>query len=212
MAHILLTSGPTRQYLDPVRYLTNASSGRMGAALATAALAQGHTVSIVSGPVEVDYPTECTVIPVVTTEEMLAACQEVFPKCDGCIGVAAPCDYRTEKVSTEKIAKNGEPLFLKLIETPDVVATLGRRKEQRWIVGFALETNDQRLRALAKLEQKCCDLMVINGPEAMHAADNRVSVIDAAGNLLAEFSGPKPRVAAEVFDVIQNRLITHRER
>ena len=93
MARILITSGPTREYLDPVRYLSNASSGRMGAALAVAALAAGHEVVIVSGPVEVQYPEAAEVVPVVSTREMLDACREQFTRCDGLIATAAPCDY-----------------------------------------------------------------------------------------------------------------------
>ena len=125
MPRILITSGPTRQYLDPVRYLTNASSGRMGCALADAALGLGHEVVIVSGPVEVDYPAGARVVPVVSTEEMLAAAACEFEHCDGLIAAAAPCDYRPERVEDHKIAKTGQPLELHLIETEDVAATLG---------------------------------------------------------------------------------------
>ena len=147
MARILITSGPTRQHLDPVRYLTNASSGRMGAALVQAAIDAGHDVIVVSGPVDVTYAPQAAVIPVVSTEDMLSACQRVFPDCDGLIGVAAPCDYRPVKVAEQKIHKSGEPLVLHLIETPDVVASLAAEKKPRqWVVGFALETEDQRFR------------------------------------------------------------------
>src|SRR5207248_1859662 len=104
MARILITSGPTRQYLDPVRYLTNASSGRMGRALAAAALELGHEVIVVSGPVAVDYPHKAEVRPIVSTEELLDTCQELFPTCDGVIGAAAPCDYRPMRVERQKIA------------------------------------------------------------------------------------------------------------
>src|SRR5688572_8661009 len=155
MARILLTSGPTRQYLDPVRYLTNASSGRMGSALANAALELGHSVVVVSGPVAVPYPTDAEVISVLSTDEMLEACHRFFPSCDGLIGAAAPCDYKPVRIETHKIAKTGEPLTLHLIETPDVVATLGAEKRSdQWVVGFALETDDQRFRAITKLEKK----------------------------------------------------------
>ncbi|HEX3725066.1 MAG TPA: phosphopantothenoylcysteine decarboxylase, partial [Pirellulales bacterium] len=119
MSRILITSGPTRQYLDPVRYLTNASSGRMGAALADAALAHGHEVVIVSGPVSIEYPAGVEVLSVVSTEEMLEVASRVFPTCQGLIGVAAPCDYRPVRVSPGKISKTGEPLLLHLVETPD---------------------------------------------------------------------------------------------
>lgn len=207
MSRILITSGPTRQYLDPVRYLTNASSGRMGSALAEAALARGHQVVIVSGPVNLSYPGAAEVHPVISTEEMLEVCGRLFPTVDGVIGVAAPCDYRPERVLDQKIAKTGEPLMLRLIETPDVIATLGARKTHQWVVGFALETDDQRLRALAKLERKSCDLMVLNGPEAMHSPDNSVEILDPAGAVIASYRGPKAAVAESIFAVIQKRLV-----
>ena len=211
MPHVLITSGPTRQYLDPVRYLTNASSGRMGLALAEAALAGGHKVTIVSGPVEVAYPPAARVVPVVSTEEMLARCQEIFPNCEGLIGVAAPCDYRPVRVEASKIAKTGEPLVLHLIETPDIVATLaaGRRTDQ-WVVGFALETDDHRLRALGKLQRKSCDLVVLNDAAAMNAATNDVEIIDPAGGVVAAFSGAKADVARGIFQVIEERLMRRR--
>ncbi|HEY2838500.1 MAG TPA: phosphopantothenoylcysteine decarboxylase [Pirellulales bacterium] len=210
MARILITSGPTRQYLDPVRYLTNASSGRMGAALAASAVAAGHQVVVVSGPVEVAYPPGVEVVPVVSTEEMLAESQRIFPTCDGLIGVAAPCDYRPMKVAAGKINKNGQPLVLELIETPDVVATLGAAKTRQWCVGFALETDDHRLRALAKLEKKSCDLMVLNGTAAMNARDTSVEIIAPDGAVLASLAGSKESVADGIFRVIEARLISAR--
>ena len=207
MARILITSGPTRQYLDPVRYLTNASSGRMGKALAEAALDLGHQVTIVSGPVEVTYPAAAELIEVVSTEEMLSAARAAFARCDGLIGAAAPCDYRPEKIQHNKIAKTGEPLLLKLEETDDVVATLGHEKQQQWMVGFALETEDHRLRALAKLEKKSCDLMVLNGPEAMNSLDNQVEILNPVGEVVADYSGSKEDVAHGILAEIQARLI-----
>jgi phosphopantothenoylcysteine decarboxylase/phosphopantothenate--cysteine ligase len=207
LARILITSGPTRQYLDPVRYLTNASSGRMGAALAAAALEQGHVVVVVSGPVEVGYPAGCRVERVVSTDEMLAAASQEFDRCDGLIGAAAPCDYRPLRVQSHKITKTGQPLELQLVETDDIVATLAARKRGRWVVGFALETEDQRLKTLAKLERKSCDLMVGNGVQAMSAADNDVEIIASNGQLLARLTGTKEDVARGIMAVIQQRLI-----
>ena len=207
MSRILITSGPTRQYLDPVRYLTNASSGRMGAALAAAALELGHEVIVVSGPVEVPYPAAAEVIPVVSTEEMLAAARTAFARCDGLIGAAAPCDYRPEHVEDHKIDKTGDPLLLHLIETDDVVATLAAEKGPRWVVGFALETDDHRLRALAKLERKRCDLMVSNGVAAMNSLENEVEILDPAGTVLRAAAGTKEAVAREILAVVQERLI-----
>ncbi len=211
MARILITSGPTRQYLDPVRYLTNASSGRMGWSLAKAAVAAGHQVIVVSGPVDIEYPSGCEVLPAVSTEEMLATCQRVFPECDGLIGVAAPCDYRPVKVEEQKIKKTGEPLVLHLVETPDIVATLAAGKQpHQWLVGFALETEDQRFRAITKMQKKSCDLMVLNGPQAMNSLENSIEVIDRVGEVIASISGPKETVATELFGLIDAQLIGNR--
>lgn len=208
MSRILITSGPTRQYLDPVRYLTNGSSGRMGAALAAAALELGHKVLVVSGPVQVAYPAGVERIDIISTEDLLSVCRAEFPRCDGLIGAAAPCDYRPRRVESQKIAKTGQPLELLLVETPDVVATIGAEKQPgQWVVGFALETEDPRFRALVKMERKNCDLMVLNGPEAMNAEDNRVEVLARDGQLLAEFKGPKEDVARGILGIIQQRLV-----
>jgi phosphopantothenoylcysteine decarboxylase/phosphopantothenate--cysteine ligase len=205
----LITSGPTRQYLDPVRYLTNASSGRMGAALAAAAIARGHDVVVVSGPVSVEYPAAATVIPVVTTDDMLRAAIEQFRTCDGVIGAAAPCDYQPQQVATQKIAKTGQPLTIELVETDDVVATLGQAKKPgQWVVGFALETDDRRFRAIVKLEKKHCDLMVSNGPEAIDSANNHVELIAADGTLVDTISGSKEDVARGIVDQIFERLMS----
>ncbi|MEO8268282.1 MAG: phosphopantothenoylcysteine decarboxylase [Aureliella sp.] len=199
MTKILITSGPTRQYLDPVRYLTNASSGRMGAALAEVATSRGHHVTIISGPVAVEYPEAAQVIQVDTTDEMLAAVLEHFPEHDGLIGAAAPCDYMPRRVSSGKIAKDGRPLMLELIETPDIVATAAQGKRaNQWVVGFALETEDQRFRAIVKMQRKCCDMMVSNGPSAINALDNEVEIIAADGTTLSMASGTKREVAEAI--------------
>src|SRR5688572_22502934 len=208
MARILITSGPTRQYLDPVRYLTNGSSGRMGRALALAALDLGHEVVVVSGPVSVEYPAGADVRPIISTEELLATCQELYPACDGVIGAAAPCDYRPVRVEEHKITKTGQPLALNLVETPDVMATLGAAKRPgQWLVGFALETDDQRFRALTKLVRKSCDLMVLNGPTAMDALDNQVEVLDKSGAVALALAGSKEQVARGILQAITERLI-----
>lgn len=207
MARILITSGPTRQYLDPVRYLTNASSGRMGAAIAAAAVAAGHEVVIVSGPVQVPYPPEATVVSIVTTEEMLQACLGVFPDCDGLIGVAAPCDYRPAEVAAHKLRKTGKTLELQFVETPDVLAALAAVKQSQWMVAFALETEDTHLRAIEKLHRKQCDLIVLNGPTAIHAHRTCVELLDRQGTILANLSGEKSQVAIELFEHIDRHLI-----
>jgi len=204
---ILITSGPTRQYLDPVRYLTNASSGRMGSALAEACLEAGHEALVVSGPVDVAYPAAVEVVPVISTEEMLEACLDAFPTCDGLIGAAAPCDYRPIRVAPHKLAKTGGALKLHLVETPDVVALCGAIKEHQWIVAFALETQDQRMRALQKLERKSADLIVLNGPGAIQTSQTEIEIIDRRGKILAALSGSKRTVAEGILRVVHQRLI-----
>lgn len=207
-ARILITSGPTRQYLDPVRYLTNASSGRMGAALAQAVLDHGHRVVVVSGPVAVNYPAAAEVVEVVTTDDMLRVAAELFPDCDGAIGAAAPCDYKPHQVAEHKLSKNGQPVTLELIETPDVIAMLGQRKRSdQWVVGFALETDDRRFRATVKLQTKLCDLMVSNGPEAIDAVDNHVELLDRQGAVIETIQGDKQQVANRILHQIHHRLI-----
>ncbi len=179
----------------------------MGRALAEAALALGHEVVVVSGPVEVEYPIGVRVVPIVSTEDMLVASTREFKSCDGLIGAAAPCDYRPVRVESHKIAKTGQPIDLHLIETDDVVATLGARKGHRWVVGFALETEDHRLRALAKLEKKFCDLMVSNGQEAISSLDNQVEILTPTGDVVAAVAGTKEEVAARILEIISTRLI-----
>ena len=208
MAKILITSGPTRQYIDPVRYLSNASSGTMGCCLAQAAIDMGHEVIIVSGPVGVAYPTAATVIDVVSTTDMLEACENHFPNCDGMIGAAAPCDYQPVEVADHKIRKTGEDLTIKLVETTDIMAAMGKSKtSQQWTVGFALETEDARFRALNKLIRKSCDLVVLNGVAAIDSPDNSIEIIAPDGDVIATDSGTKPHVATKILEVIQERLI-----
>jgi phosphopantothenoylcysteine decarboxylase/phosphopantothenate--cysteine ligase len=207
LSRILITSGPTRQYLDPVRFLSNASSGRMGRALAAAALEAGHEVVVVSGPVEVVYPDNAEVVEVVSTEDMLEAALRVFPGCDGLIAVAAPSDYRPVVVAPQKLAKRGLPMTLHLVETPDVVAAMAAVKKSQWMVAFALETQDPHFRAMQKLEKKQCDLIVLNDAAAVCSTDTRVEVIDRSGAVLLHGAGDKQTVARQVFALIQQRLI-----
>jgi len=182
----------------------------MGRALAEAAITAGHQVVVVSGPVEVEYPAAARVLPVVSTEQMLEASLEVFPDCDGLIAVAAPCDYRPLKVSSGKIRRTGEPLHLHLVETPDIVALLAAVKHSQWMVAFALETEDERFRAMQKLERKRCDLIVVNGPAAIGAGETSVEVLDRSGRVVGAFAGQKRRVAREVFQLIERLLIAGR--
>lgn len=180
----------------------------MGVALTQAALDIGHEVVVISGPVSIPYPTGADVVKVVSTDDMLVAAREAFQTSDGLIGAAAPCDYQPIKVASQKIAKTGDPLKLHLVETADIVATLGETKRpDQWVVGFALETEDQRFRALAKMEKKSCDLMVLNGPAAMNSLENQVEVLDSDGAVVDSLLGTKTTVAEGILQIIENRLI-----
>lgn len=199
---ILVTAGPTREYLDDVRYLSNASSGRMGYAIVQAALNAGWEVVLVSGPVELPPPGGCEFHPVVTTSQMRDACIGLFPKCDGVIAAAAVCDYRPKEKITGKLSKTGGPILLEMIETDDVLAELGATKEGRWVVGFALEAQNPRENALQKLRRKNCDWIVLNGPSAIGAEDNVVEFIHASGRTEANWSGSKRSIADSLIEFL----------
>jgi phosphopantothenoylcysteine decarboxylase/phosphopantothenate--cysteine ligase len=180
----------------------------MGAALAEAALRLGHEVVIVSGPVPTEYPSAAKVIDVLTTDQMLSASREWFSKCDGAIGAAAPCDYMPRIVESQKIAKTGHPLTIELVETPDVVATLGQIKTaKQWVVGFALETEDRRFRATVKLQRKHCDMIVSNGPTAIDSDENEIELLNEDGQVIVRVKGSKQEVAGVLLAEIDNRLI-----
>jgi phosphopantothenoylcysteine decarboxylase/phosphopantothenate--cysteine ligase len=208
MACILLTAGPTRAYVDDVRYLTNASSGRMARGLAAAALARGHEVVIVSGPVHVTYPRGARVIPVVTTAEMLAASIRELPACDGVIAAAAPCDFEPVERRPGKIPRQGAGLTLRLKPTTDVIATLARRRRPgQWFVAFALEPGADPQRACAKITAKQCDLIVVNDVTALEADRNVVDVYDARHAHVGAKRGTKRAVASWLIRLIETRLV-----
>lgn len=180
----------------------------MGAALAAAAVQGGHEVIVLSGPVAVAYPSGATVVDVVTTDDLLAAADRYFVDCDGLIGAAAPCDYRPRHVSTSKLAKDGQTLSIDLIETPDVVAKMGRQKlGHQWVVGFALETEDRRFRATVKLQRKHCDLIVSNGPSAIDSDRNAIEIIEPGGNVILAAEGTKAVLGKKIIEQIEQRFI-----
>ncbi len=202
---ILVTAGPTREYLDDVRYLSNASSGRMGYAVVEAAVAAGHEVVLVTGPVDLPPPRGCEVHAVETTAEMRAAAVEAFPHCDGVVAAAAVCDYKPVERVAGKMAKTGQPITIGLIETDDVLAELGRTKAGRWVVGFALEAENPRENALQKLRRKNCDWIVLNGPAAIGSADNDVQLLDTSGTTIAHWAGTKIDIARQLVTWIESR-------
>lgn len=193
--HLLITAGPTREFLDDVRFLSNASSGRMGYALAEAAVRRGHKVTLVSGPVALEPPSGVTRVSVESADAMLQAALKALPQADGVIGVAAVCDYRPRKRTAGKIKKTGGPLSLELVETPDVLAEIGKRKGDRWVLGFALEVTEDRPAALGKLRAKQCDWIVLNRAEAIGSDVTSVEVLDAGGHVVLKSAGRKEAVA-----------------
>jgi len=202
---VLITAGPTREYLDDVRYLSNASSGRMGYALAEAARGHGWDVVLVSGPVELRPPDGCETYHVETTAQMRDACVREFPRCDGVIAAAAVCDYKPRERIEGKIAKTGGPVTIEMIETDDVLAELGANKDGRWVMGFALEARNPRENALQKLRRKNCDWILLNAPSAIGSDHNAVELLAPDGSTLAQWSGAKGEVAREIVEWIGKR-------
>lgn len=208
MARILLTAGPTRAAIDDVRFLTNASSGRMALAIAKAARAAGHDVTVVSGPVAVAYPPGVEVVRVTTTAEMLAACLEHLPRVEGVIAAAAPCDFQPVERISGKIPRRGTRLVLRLEPTVDVIATVARKARGRqWMVAFALEPEADPRRALEKITTKRCDLIVVNDLSAIDAATTAVTVYDRSHARVGDTAGTKAAVARWLIRLIEKRLM-----
>jgi phosphopantothenoylcysteine decarboxylase/phosphopantothenate--cysteine ligase len=198
----LLTAGPTREHLDPVRFLSNGSSGKMGYALAAVAAARGWHVDLVSGPATLAAPPSVALHRVVSAAEMLAVCAPLFPVCDVFIAVAAVADYRPKEISARKENKSIGPLTLELVPTVDVLRTLAATKQPgQTVVGFAAETHDIEARARRKLAAKNLDWIVANDVSrldlGMGADANAVLVLGAGGERHA--FGPAPKAAVADF-------------
>ncbi len=204
--HVLVTAGPTREPLDPVRFLSNRSSGRMGYAIAAQAARRGATVTLVTGPTHLAPPAGVRVIPVLTALEMRDAVLHAADAATVVIKAAAVADYRPARPATEKIASKQDGLTLGLAPTADILRELGARKGTRFLVGFAAETHALRERARAKLVAKGVDLIVANDVSrsdiGFDVADNEVVLLDRWGGVVAL---PR-RSKAEVADLILDRV------
>ncbi|AUG58138.1 bifunctional phosphopantothenoylcysteine decarboxylase/phosphopantothenate--cysteine ligase CoaBC [Acetivibrio saccincola] len=159
---ILVTAGPTREAIDPVRYITNRSSGKMGYAIAECALKRGAKVKIVSGPVNIPVPSGAEVENVISAREMYQKVMESYKDYDVLVMVAAVADYRCEEISQKKIKKSQEEMTIKLVKNPDIAKELGKVKDNRILVGFSAETDDVEKNALEKLQSKNMDMIVAN--------------------------------------------------
>lgn len=205
--HVLVTAGPTREPIDPVRYLSNRSSGRMGYALATLALRRGAQVTLITGPTALRPPPGARVIPVQTAEEMREAVLGSVATATVVVKAAAVADYRVSHPAAAKIRSKQAGLTLALAPNPDILAELGRAKGGRFLVGFAAETADVRRNARAKLEAKGVDLMVANDVSrrdiGFDAETNEVVLLDRWGGTVELPRRPKLEVADAILDRIQ---------
>ena len=176
---ILVTAGPTREFIDDVRFISNPSSGKTGYAIAEEARRRGHTVTLVNGPVALPPPAGVRVVPVVSARDMHRAVLRAFASVDAVIMTAAVGDFEQRRVRG-KIKKNGRGLTIRLRPTPDILKTLGARKGRRILVGFALEVRNRTANALAKLRAKRLDLIVANGPATFRSEKIRATLVAPA--------------------------------
>lgn len=200
--HILVTAGPTREHLDPVRFVSNRSTGRMGFAIAECAAAAGHAVTLVAGPVALETPPGVVRVDVVSARDMLAAVARLLPEADVLIMCAAVADWRPKESSAVKLKKCAMAATLELVPNPDILGTLRPLKAGRLFVGFAAETGDPVPEARRKLADKALDLIVANDvsqPDAGFAVEtNRVVLIPRSGTALALPLLTKREVAARI--------------
>lgn len=207
---VLITAGPTREPVDPVRYVSNYSSGKMGYALAEAAAERGGIVTLVSGPTELDNPPGVNSIRVQTAQEMLQAVMENLPPNNLVIAAAAVADYRPAKVAPSKLKKENDWLRLELEKTEDILKRIGEMKGERTLVGFAAETNDIEENARHKLEEKNLDLIIANDvsdPGGVFGSDtNVVTLIPRKGEAISWPRMSKREISQGILDYIMSNL------
>jgi phosphopantothenoylcysteine decarboxylase / phosphopantothenate---cysteine ligase len=180
---VLITLGSTREHLDPVRFLSNASSGKMGLALAREFRARNAKVFLISGPgISADHGfPSCSVI---SAREMLSETVKRFPSCDLFISTAAVADFRPSKQKSRKIHKTGKTLQIRLISNPDILKTVTRKKTKQFCVGFALEDSNPVRNAQRKMKEKKCDLMILNSPKTIGSNSIEATLLDPEGNVV----------------------------
>ena len=200
---VLVTAGPTIEDIDPVRFLSNRSSGKMGYALARAARQRGAEVFLVSGPTALDAPAGVTAIPVRSAEEMHAAVWKLFPEADLVIKAAAVADFRPVEHAREKIKKSGRATTLRMVPTEDILARLGAAKRHQILVGFSAETADLLVHAREKMLRKNVDLMVANNVSAgIFGSDtSTVYILGPAGEIETLENRPKLEIAHRILDL-----------
>jgi phosphopantothenoylcysteine decarboxylase/phosphopantothenate--cysteine ligase len=212
--NVLLTAGPTQEPLDPVRYITNRSSGKMGYALAEAAAARGARVVLISGPVHLPPPRGVEVIQVRTAVEMREKVMENLGPAGIVMKAAAVADFHLSKVPSQKVKKTAARISLEMDPTPDILAELGRKKGDRLLVGFAAETENLVQEARRKLESKNCDMVVANlvgrAESGFESDQNEVTLVLRTGETIPLARASKRDIADRIFDqVLRLRLTLH---
>jgi phosphopantothenoylcysteine decarboxylase/phosphopantothenate--cysteine ligase len=208
--HVIITAGPTREAIDPVRYISNHSSGKMGFALADACVEAGARVSLIAGPVSLPTPQRVSRIDVISAQDMLEAVMQAVAGADVFIATAAVADYRPVQVAGQKIKKSAESLTLELIRNPDIVAAVAAGDARPLVVGFAAETEKVVEHARAKLARKRLDLIACNDVSrsdiGFRSDDNALTVIWEDGEKFLEKAG-KPLIARQLVQIIAERLM-----
>jgi phosphopantothenoylcysteine decarboxylase/phosphopantothenate--cysteine ligase len=207
--NILVTAGPTREPLDPVRFISNRSSGKMGYAVAGAAASRKHKVVLVSGPVALKQPRGTRLINVITSEEMLNAARKNIAWCDALVMTAAVADWRPRRHSRVKLKKNRKTLTLELVQTVDILASLRKQKARRLFVGFAAETGNPVAEAKRKLASKRLDMIVANDVSRSDAGFevdiNKVAFITPDGNIVDLPLMSKKAIAGKIVDWLEQK-------
>lgn len=208
--HVLVTAGPTREKIDPVRYITNHASGKMGYAIAEAARDRGARVTLISGPTALPRPAGVEFVAVESVQEMFDAVMAHLPQSDIVVKSAAVSDYRPKTVQAHKMKKGDGPLVLELDKAPDILKTIGERKTKQFVVGFAAETQDVLQHAQSKLERKNLDMIVANNVllegAGMGSDTNIVTLLTRDGEQLALEKLSKRAVADKLFDAVLLKL------
>jgi len=196
----LITAGPTREFFDPIRYISNRSSGKMGYAIAEAARAISPQVVLVSGPTALTPPKGVEFVSVTTAEQMAKAVWRLFGGVDVCIMAAAVCDFRPTKTAAKKIKKGTFSGVLELEPTPDILAELGRSRKSQVLVGFAAETDDLEKNARQKLLRKGLSFIVANDASTFEAETSRPSFLGGEGKIERLPEMPKSEVAKAIVE------------
>jgi phosphopantothenoylcysteine decarboxylase / phosphopantothenate---cysteine ligase len=204
--NFVITGGPTREAIDPVRFISNHSSGKMAYALAAEAVAAGAKVTLISGPVNLSTPESVKRIDVISADQMLVATQEAMTDCDVFIGVAAVADYRPVEVGKQKIKKSDEKMLLSLIKNPDIISEVAQLDDKPFVVGFAAETNDILSNAKDKLKRKGLDMLFANNATKTFNSDSIVvtALTETSETELKE--GNKNVVARNMLQLIATAL------